>query len=120
MSTSPSAPGELNIEISIDGPRGSVALTGELDIATAPQLERRLSELFGEGLSQLVLDLRRLAFIDSTGLRVVLGLVDGAGTRDAHVVVVKGPEAVQQVFALTGADRGLLMIDDPSELDELP
>jgi anti-sigma B factor antagonist len=115
----PSAPGELSVEISLAGQIANVALTGELDIATAPALEQKLSELPREGVERLMLDLRELAFIDSTGLRVVLGLADGLTPSTADVVIVKGPEAVQRVFALTGADRELVMIDDPSELDEL-
>jgi anti-sigma B factor antagonist len=115
----PSVPGELTVEISIYGQIAAVVLSGELDIATAPELEQKLRELPPDGVTQLMLDLRRLAFIDSTGLRVVLGLANGLAPPGARVVIVRGPEAVQRVFALTGADRELLMIDDPSELDEL-
>lgn len=113
---SPSAPGELTVEISTSGDTATVALTGELDIATAPTLEEKLAQL-SEGITRVVLDLRELAFIDSTGLRVVLGLANGLGERTVPVVIVKGPEPVQRVFTLTGADRELVMIDDPSELD---
>ncbi len=113
----PSAPGELTIEISVSESNALVALNGELDIATAPALEERLNELSRDRLSRIVLDLRELAFIDSTGLRVVLGLASGLADSDARVVIVKGPEPVQRVFALTGADRELVMIDHPSELD---
>jgi anti-anti-sigma factor len=115
----PSAPGELTVEISMYGQIAAVALAGELDIATAPALEQKVRELPSAGVAQLMLDLRQLSFIDSTGLRVVLGLADGLAPTGARVVIVRGPEAVQRVFALTGADRELVMIDDPSELDEL-
>jgi len=114
---SPSAPGELSVEISTSGEIARVALTGELDIATAPTLEEHLRGLSRE-ISRVVLDLRELAFIDSTGLRVVLGLANGLGENNARVVIVRGPEPVQRVFTLTGADRELVMVDDPSELDE--
>jgi anti-anti-sigma factor len=116
---SPSAPGELAIEISVSGRTARVALTGELDIATAPALVERLDELSDE-IEQVILDLRELAFIDSTGLRVVLGMANGVGESGARVVIVRGTEPVQRVFALTGADRELVMIDDPSELDDTP
>jgi anti-anti-sigma factor len=114
---SPSAPGELAVDVSMSGQTARVALAGELDIATAPALEQALGELSAD-VEQLLLDLRQLAFIDSTGLRVVLGLANGFGENSARVVVVRGPDPVQRVFALTGADRELAMIDDPSELDE--
>ena len=114
---SPSAPGELTVDISMSGQTARVALAGELDIATAPRLEQQLAELAPE-VTRVVLDLRELAFIDSTGLRVVLGLANGLGENSARVVLVKGPDPVQRVFTLTGADRELTIIDDPSELDE--
>jgi anti-sigma B factor antagonist len=119
MTMTPSAPGELSVEISIYGQTANVALTGELDIATAPALEQKLSRLPREGVARVMLDMRALSFIDSTGLRVVLGLADGLTLSSAGVVIIRGPEAVQRVFALTGADRELVMIDDPSELDGL-
>ena len=114
---SPSAPGELTVEISTAAQTAQVRLSGELDIATAPTLEEKLGELSPE-ITQVVLDLRELAFIDSTGLRVVLGLANGLGESRARVVIVRGPEPVQRVFTLTGADRELLMVDDPAELDQ--
>jgi len=115
---SPSTPGELRVEISTTDAVARVALSGELDIATAPALEDELGKL-SEEVTRIVLDLRELAFIDSTGLRVVLGLASGIGEQRASVVIVRGPEAVQRVFTLTGADRELVMIGDPSELDDL-
>jgi anti-anti-sigma factor len=114
---SPSAPGELTVDISMSGQTARVALAGELDIATAPGLEQKLAELAPQ-VTRVMLDLRELAFIDSTGLRVVLGLANGLGENSARVVLVKGPDPVQRVFTLTGADRELTIIDDPSELDE--
>jgi anti-sigma B factor antagonist len=116
---SPTAPGELDVAIATVGETATVTLGGELDIATAPALERRLREFEGHEHRLLMLDLRKLSFIDSTGLRVVLGIADAASERGDRVAVVRGPEAVQRVFALTGAERELLMVDDPSELDEL-
>jgi anti-anti-sigma factor len=114
----PSVPGELAVEVSMSGQTARVSLRGELDIATAPALQQKLSELAGSDATCVLLDMRELCFIDSTGLRVVLGLANGLGENSARVVLVRGPEAVQRVFALTGADRELVMIDDPSELDE--
>ena len=105
----------------LDSTRGHtavIALTGELDIATAPQLEQQVNELDSGPLSQLVLDFRNLAFIDSTGLRVVLGIAESASGRGARVALVRGPEAVQRVFSLTGADRELDIVEDLTEVHD--
>jgi anti-anti-sigma factor len=116
---SPTAPGELTVASSTAGQTATLALAGELDIATAPQLERKMSEVDREGVSVLVLDLRNLSFIDSTGLRVVLGIADAANEKGIRPVIVRGPAAVQRVFVLTGAERELTMVDDPAQVDEI-
>lgn len=116
---SPSAPGELTVASSTEGQTATVALTGELDIATAPALERKVAEIGDDGTTVLVLDLRKLSFIDSTGLRAVLGIADGATERGVRPVVVRGPDAVHRVFTLTGAERELTMVDDPAQADQI-
>lgn len=115
------APGALSIEISMrdsgHGQAAIVALSGELDIATAPDLEQQVKELNGSPLARLVLDFRNLSFIDSTGLRVVLGIAEAASDRDTPLMLVRGPEGVQRVFSLTGADRELQFVDDLADAD---
>jgi anti-anti-sigma factor len=71
-------------------PEGRVRLqlVGELDIAGATQLENRLASL-AEGGDALVLDLHRLQFIDSSGLRVLVGAVTDA-RRDERTLVFEG------------------------------
>ncbi len=79
----------------------AVVLRGELDVATAPRLDDALGD-GGEALRDLVVDLRDLTFLDSTGLRSLLrarGLAEAAG---GGLVLVPGPPAVQRVFELTG------------------
>jgi anti-sigma B factor antagonist len=88
----------------VEPDRGSVRVTphGELDIATVPELERRLRELRESGFDRVVLDLRRLGFMDSTGLRLVMR-EDAAAREDGRTfAVVAGSPAVQRVFELAG------------------
>jgi anti-sigma B factor antagonist len=73
---------------------------GELDIATTPQLERQLRELHEAGFRRIVLDLRGLRFMDSTGLRLIMGQ-DALARADGHAfTLVAGPPAVQRIFEL--------------------
>ncbi|MFI5009891.1 MAG: STAS domain-containing protein, partial [Solirubrobacterales bacterium] len=65
-------PGPLSISCVADNGTVSIVLEGELDLANAPQLEERLADVVGTRPSRVVVDLRRLAFIDSPGLRVLL------------------------------------------------
>lgn len=79
-----------------------VCPAGSLDMATAPGLRVRLDELRHAGFRRLILDLRRLEFMDSSGLRLMLAL-DAEARRDGFSVeVVAGPPAVQRVFEVTG------------------
>jgi anti-sigma B factor antagonist len=79
-----------------------LALSGELDLASAPLLEETLNDLAGEAMSAVVLDLSGLSFMDSTGVRATLDareLFEGRGCRFS---LIPGPAQVQRLFQLTG------------------
>jgi anti-anti-sigma factor len=79
-----------------------VCLDGALDLATVDLLEERLAELRAAGWSSMLLDLRGLEFMDSTGLRLVLRWVAAARADGFTFGVVPGGRAIQRVFELTG------------------
>jgi anti-anti-sigma factor len=97
------APGTLVISSAVDDGTASIALAGELDLAGARQLETRLDEVEREGPTRLVIDLGRLAFIDSTGLRLLLQADARARERGCELVLRPGEDSVQRVFEVTGA-----------------
>lgn len=79
-----------------------VAPAGELDLATAPLVDDSVHALRASGWRQIVLDLRDVTFMDSTGLRLALGW-DLEARRDSLTFsLVAGPPAVQRVFELSG------------------
>lgn len=89
-----------------------VALTGDLDLAYADELERALRKLRYAGFECVVLDLRGVEFIDSTGLRLLI-TQRNAARREGHcLILVPGPRQVQRIFDLTGT-RGLFSWRDP-------
>jgi anti-anti-sigma factor len=81
--------------------RVRVAPVGELDIATAPQLDDTLRELVESGIDHVVLDLAKLEFLDSTGLRLILRWHASAQEDGLRFRVWPGPPAVQRIFTLT-------------------
>ena len=87
-----------------------VDLDGVLDLSTVPVLEAELERLAGEGRS-VVLDLRRVEFMDSTGLAVILRFSARAKDGPFDLVVVRGPRAVHRVFEMTRTDAMLQMLD---------
>jgi anti-sigma B factor antagonist len=95
-----------------------VTLSGELDLATAPTLQAALQEAeSGDAAHPIVLDLRRLAFIDSSGLRVVLAAAKRAGDQGRRFVLVRGSDQVDRVFQVTGSDRHLEVVDEPPSFE---
>jgi anti-sigma B factor antagonist len=64
----------------------------------------------------VVLDLSKLTFLDSTGLRCLVTADERARDEGRRVVIVRGPEAVQRVFSITRLEERLEMVDDASAL----
>ncbi len=84
----------------------SVHVIGELDIATAPQLEQilRSAELRAR---RITLDLRELTFMDGAGLHVIVHASIRARRIDRRLILVRGPSQVDRLFAVTGASAVL-------------
>jgi anti-sigma B factor antagonist len=103
----------LEVTIEHDGSTPRVVLAGELDLATADQLEDELKRVESSEPPKLVLDLRKLEFMDSTGLRAVIAADSRARERGGKVVIVRPPEEVDRVFRITRMDQHLELVDDP-------
>jgi anti-anti-sigma factor len=93
-----------------------VVLTGELDIATHGDAELKLREAQLSGAPVVVLDLRKLNFMDSTGLRLLVQANARASESGQRLAIVRGPDAVNRVLEITGLDAKLDLIDDPSQI----
>lgn len=81
-----------------------LAVAGEIDVATSPELRRELHQLADREPARLVLDLHAVTFIDSSGLGVLVGALkrlreDGRG----DILILEGlQEPVRKVFDITG------------------
>jgi anti-sigma B factor antagonist len=92
---------EFSISVSGTGPRRTLVLGGELDLVTAAELEATAASVCDEGIGELVLDLRGLSFVDSSGVRSILACWDRARGR-CGFLLIPGPPAVQRTFEVTG------------------
>ncbi|HEY8865504.1 MAG TPA: STAS domain-containing protein [Solirubrobacteraceae bacterium] len=93
-----------------------IALAGELDIASAPDVEAAFGRLEGSDPPTLiVLDLRELEFMDSTGLRTVVAADTRAREQDRRFEIVRGSDAVHRIFSVTGLDERLVFVDPPAQ-----
>lgn len=103
----------LNIDIEAANGRANIALSGELDISSAGRVEDELTSLQSQSPEMLVLDLRELQFMDSTGLRLIVRADEAARAGGTRFIIVRGPEPVQRVFQIVGLDTRLDMADQP-------
>lgn len=79
-----------------------VAPEGDLDIESADVVRGAVDECLGAGVPRLVLDLRGLTFIDSSGLRTVIEAARSAAARGIGFAISPGPPQVQRIFEVTG------------------
>lgn len=96
-------PGSLDISSEVLEGTTRVRLQGELDLASAHAMEERLAAIEEQRPARIVIDLSGLAFIDSSGLRVLLLADSRARESGFELVLAPGPEPVQRVFEMTGA-----------------
>jgi anti-anti-sigma factor len=93
-----------------------VALRGELDLSTVGKVQDELKRVEEGSPRTVVLDLSKLTFLDSTGLRCLVTADERARTEGRRVVLVRGPDPVQRVFAITRLEDRLEMVDDVSSV----
>lgn len=99
----------LTIElIHLDG-SAVLAVCGEIDMATAPQLRHAVQEAQAHGVP-IVLDMAQVTFMDSSGLHVLLDEHLASGETPAHVQVRNPSKFVQQILHVAGAIH-LLLVD---------
>ena len=79
-----------------------IALWGEIDIAARPQIEQVIDDAKRSGAGLVVLDLRRVTFIDSSGLGLALELYAASDGGGFAFELIPGPPYVQRIFEITG------------------
>lgn len=93
-----------------------IGVTGELDLASSPALEQELERGAAAQAGLVIVDLRNLEFMDSTGLSVLVRGHQRATENGQRFGVVKGPQQVQRLLSLTGVADRLNLADSPDEL----
>jgi anti-anti-sigma factor len=94
-----------------------ISLSGELDLSGAPALDEEIERLASaDDVERVVLDLRELEFLDSSGLRSVALAHRRLAAAGRGLVLVRGHETVQRVFEITRMDERLEFVDSPDGL----
>jgi anti-sigma B factor antagonist len=107
----------IEVETRMEDGVAVVALRGELDIATTPELEDALSAAEdAPGVQGIVIDLSGLAFMDSSGLRAVAMADRRLRGRRLRFALLRGGEPVHRVFEITRMTERLPWVDSPADL----
>jgi anti-sigma B factor antagonist len=96
--------GETSFELkrAVSGDRHTIALSGEVDMLAVPALQAAVRELCDQRAPEIVLDLRRVTFMDSTGLKATVAAHQLCRRRGCTFSVIPGPTQIQTLFELTG------------------
>ena len=87
----------------------SIALSGELDVTTAPILEEHLEQFEGAGVSAILIDLRELTFLDRSAMQAFLAARGRANENGHRLILVGASPGARRLFELTNTE---FLLDD--------
>lgn len=112
----PPPPSDLTVDSHRLGECWVVAVRGEVDLYSYRKVEAALDTVRGTS-GELVLDLREVEFLDSSGLRLIFEERERARSGGYRFLVVRGPEGVQRLFDIAGlSSEKSLFVDSPAEI----
>lgn len=82
-----------------------IEVSGEIDVYTAPKLREVIVAAIDRGNSQLIVDIEKVAFLDSTGLGVLVGALKRVRADNGSLDIVCTSERLLRIFDITGLDR---------------
>lgn len=88
-----------------------IAVAGELDVVSAPEVRSAAMRALSEGATDLVFDLARVEFIDSFGLGVLVGALKRVRAAEGRLRLVVTEPRVRDLFKLTGLDSVFDLVD---------
>lgn len=103
---------QLQIETRQEGEAAHVVLGGEFDLAGIERFERAIAAVEAQQPRAIVIDLRELEFMDSSGLRALVMADDRAQKAGRRLAIVPGPPVIRRVFEITQLDGRLDLVDD--------
>jgi anti-sigma B factor antagonist len=106
----------FRVEVRSEDHATVISVSGELDLASSPVLEEELDRVAQSDAELLIVDLRELEFMDSTGLSVLVRAHQRAEEQGRRLGLVNGSQQVQRLLTLTGVADRLMLADSPEEL----
>lgn len=106
----------FRVEVNREGDAIVLAIAGELDLSSSPALEDEIAKAIQTDATSLVIDLRELEFVDSTGLGVLVKANQLATDAGREFGLVRGGPQVERLLDLTGLADRLTIANTPEEL----
>ena len=113
----PPGPVELHLDVREEAEVNVLSVGGELDVLTAPRLGARLDELMRHTTGDLVVDLQDTAFIDSSGLHILLNTARRMSRQSRGFAVICRPGPVMRVIERARLTDALRVVSDLSEYE---
>jgi len=95
----------LDLETSTQGDTSVISLRGEIDVYTAPRLRQALIDLVSQGATDIVVDMDKVDFLDSTGLGVLVGGLKRVKSNDGDLRLVVTQDRIMKIFDITGLSK---------------
>jgi anti-sigma B factor antagonist len=86
-----------------------IFLSGEVDIASAPDFKTKLYDLIGDGKKDIVLLCNGLKYIDSTGLGILVGALKKVKSHQRNVYIYQLRDNIRKLFHITGLDMVFIL-----------
>jgi len=102
---------DLSIVVNKTGNTYVVALEGQLDTYTAPQVEAAIGKIIAEGAMMIVLDCQKLSYISSAGLSTLVEAQGQLSAKDGKLVAAAMPPAIRNVFDILGFSQIIQVYD---------
>jgi anti-sigma B factor antagonist len=110
----PDSPPGIGVSVQRDGERVRIGLVGELDLGTVPAVARQLEQIQAEQPGTIEIDVRRLEFLDSTGLGLLFGANRRAREAGRRLVLLKGEGPIDRILELAHVEDVIDTIQEPA------
>jgi anti-sigma B factor antagonist len=102
---------DLSLETRQEDGHTIIEVGGEIDVYTAPKLRDKITELVGNGNYNLVIDMEKVDFLDSTGLGVLVGGLKKVRAHDGSMRLICNQERLLKIFRITGLTKVFAIYD---------
>ncbi len=97
----------MELDIKTERADGSCVITvaGEVDVYTSPTLKREIARVMDDGCENVIVDLEKIGFIDSSGLGVLVSALRAMKEQGGTMRLVCSADSILKIFRITGLDK---------------